>query len=1455
MDRLGFPNEHDVGTNQGEERLLALMKATSDVIYRMSPDWKTMTELYGRGFLADTEDSDPRWFEKYIHPDDQEFVLSAINDCIIAKKMFELEHRVFKADGSIGWTFSRAIPLFDEKGEIKEWFGAASDVTERKQAEEALIRRTEELESKEREYLEIIDSSSEGSYIHDINKGEIYFSSEWKNKLGISNLSPAQAAKTFLSLVHPDDLKGMQSVYEDACRRRLTKVRMEFRAKTSEGYIWILGQEKIIYNNEGRPVKYFGTHIDITGRKKMEEDISFQVHLLSVASEATAAIDCNHRIVYWNEAAEKLYGIKSEEALGQPAGIIAVEVPGTTYEDAYGYMIRDGCWHGEAVYRRRDGTSVWVEAHTKVLRNEKGELTGTVTSSKDVTERKQAELSLCEKTMQLNEANRQKDDILGSISDCFYALDGELRFTYANKAAEEVWGISRSELIGRKIEDVFPGLIDISMSKFRQVLEDKIPLYYEVFSKVIERWGIMSVYPTKEGVSVYFRDISEQKRAEQALAAERQRFFDVLETLPVMVCLISPDYHIPFVNKAFREKFGEVEGRCCFDYCCGYKEPCPFCESLLPLKTGRPHHWEFTSPDGNTMIDAHDLPFSDTDGSPLILEMDIDITERRRAEEALREATREAEKNALILGAVVKQMPAGVIITNGDGSEARNNDEMDRIWRRNMQDKENIHSHEYVAFHPDGTYYAYDEWPLSRSLLAGETVLGEEMNILRGDGTVGTVLVSSAPVRDGEGKTIAGVVVDADITKLRQAEEALREITDKEAFLLKLSDAIRQLEDPCEIQDAVARLVGEHMGVDRAGYGEVVREGGVEFFRIERDYHIAGMPDLCGINFPVAAYGHAVVDTIRNAQTLAVADIETDKRFAPEERDAYRAVSIRAVVNVPLVKEGRCVANFGVQQRNPREWTRGELMLLEETVARTWAAVERAKTEEALRISEQKYREIIKYAPAGIYELDFRNDRFISVNDVMCELTGYTREEFLNMSPSVLLDGEGKKLFKSRLDSWLGGKAPEPNADYRIITKDGREIYVSLNTSFTKDDYGRPLGATVIGHDVTERRKMEETLQRSEKKALELVKELEEADRNKNQFIGVLSHELRNPLAAISAGVQILDITKDMSQTAKAEEIIKRQTNHLCKLVDDLLELTRITQNKIKLKKENISLNAIVKGAVEDIRPEYKKKGLKLGTVIQTKPVLMNADPVRIMQIVGNLLMNALKFTQTGGAVYMTLKTEKNYAVLSVKDNGIGISPEVLPHLFMPFTQAENALDRSGGGLGLGLSIVKGIVDLHEGNVSAFSGGLGKGSTFTIRLPITTEDNTTMDKTTTCDNDRKSLKLLIIEDNRDFADLLSAMLNSAGYQVEISYGGFEGLEKARQFRPDIIFCDIGLPGMDGFEVAKAIKEDSDLKDAYLVALTGYAGAEDLKRAKESGFDRHMAKPVSLAALKRLLNEY
>jgi two-component system CheB/CheR fusion protein len=366
--------------------------------------------------------------------------------------------------------------------------------------------------------------------------------------------------------------------------------------------------------------------------------------------------------------------------------------------------------------------------------------------------------------------------------------------------------------------------------------------------------------------------------------------------------------------------------------------------------------------------------------------------------------------------------------------------------------------------------------------------------------------------------------------------------------------------------------------------------------------------------------------------------------------------------------------------------------------------------------------------------------------------------------------------------------------------------------------------------------------------------QLREADQRKNQFLAVLSHELRNPLAPIKNSLYILDrAAPGGDQARRAQAVIDRQTGQLARLVDDLLDVTRITRNKIQLQRQRLELNELVRRTVEDNRVSFEQNEVALEVELAPAPVYVNADWNRLAQVVGNLLHNAAKFTGRRGTTRVSVSTDAacRHAVVRVADTGIGMAPEMLAQLFQPFSQADETLDRSKGGLGLGLALVKGLVELHGGQVRAHSEGLGKGSEFVVELPL--EEARPAEAAPARPGVRRAgRRVLIIEDNVDAAESLSEVLAFGEHEVEIAYNGPEGLAKAREFHPEVVLCDIGLPGMNGYEVARAFRGDETLRGAHLIALSGYALPDDLQRAAEAGFERHLAKPPTLDKLEEAL---
>jgi signal transduction histidine kinase/DNA-binding response OmpR family regulator len=366
-----------------------------------------------------------------------------------------------------------------------------------------------------------------------------------------------------------------------------------------------------------------------------------------------------------------------------------------------------------------------------------------------------------------------------------------------------------------------------------------------------------------------------------------------------------------------------------------------------------------------------------------------------------------------------------------------------------------------------------------------------------------------------------------------------------------------------------------------------------------------------------------------------------------------------------------------------------------------------------------------------------------------------------------------------------------------------------------------------------------------------LYRNVQEADRHKNEFLSMLAHELRNPLAPIRNAVQVLRLCGgDPSKTSSVHDLIERQVQQLVRLVDDLLDLSRITRGKIRLQTEVVDVATVVASAVETSRPLLDARKHHFSVSLPAEPVHVLADPVRLAQVLANLLNNAAKYTEEGGRIWLIGEREGNEVVLRVRDTGVGIPAEMLSSVFDLFTQVDRSLDRSQGGLGIGLTLVHRLVEMHGGRVEAFSAGTNQGSEFVVRLPVLTGITpvpTTngapkpVTKTRCC-------RVLIVDDNTDGAESLAMVLRLAGHDVRISGDGPAGLEMARIFHPEVVLLDIGLPGMDGYEVARRLQDEGISPRPLLVALTGYGQEDDLRRSRDAGFDHHLVKPADPAVL-------
>jgi PAS domain S-box-containing protein len=368
---------------------------------------------------------------------------------------------------------------------------------------------------------------------------------------------------------------------------------------------------------------------------------------------------------------------------------------------------------------------------------------------------------------------------------------------------------------------------------------------------------------------------------------------------------------------------------------------------------------------------------------------------------------------------------------------------------------------------------------------------------------------------------------------------------------------------------------------------------------------------------------------------------------------------------------------------------------------------------------------------------------------------------------------------------------------------------------------------------------------------------LAEANRDKEEFMALLSHELRSPLAPIVNALNILRQMKtDNPIIENAGNIIHRQVGQMVRLVDDLLDISRITKGKLQLQKEKVELRVVANRAAETARPLMEARKHEFSVALPTQPVWVEADPARMEQIVVNLLNNAAKYTDAGGLIRMTVSQEGEDAAIRVRDNGVGIAPELLPKVFDLFTQIDGSLSRSYGGLGIGLALARNLVEMQDGRLLAQSGGLGRGSEFTVKLPVVAGASGQEAKTVLKPRApaKRSLRILLVEDNVDSADSLSMLLRLYGHDVEVARTGPTALEMAADFRPDVVLLDVGLPGMDGYEVARRLQLEPEFKDVTICALTGYTPSNsDRQRGQESGFDHYFVKPVSVERLNELFD--
>jgi two-component system CheB/CheR fusion protein len=519
-------------------------------------------------------------------------------------------------------------------------------------------------------------------------------------------------------------------------------------------------------------------------------------------------------------------------------------------------------------------------------------------------------------------------------------------------------------------------------------------------------------------------------------------------------------------------------------------------------------------------------------------------------------------------------------------------------------------------------------------------------------------------------------------------------------------------------------------------------------------------------------------------------------------------------------------------------------LLLAAAICERDAALARAAAEyERLHASEERLRLALNAGQMGVWDWDVLTGQVTwsqgleTVTGLAPATFGGTLEGFL-----AFVHPEDRARVDDAMARALSGAA-EYDIELRNLDTRGNVHWIVAKGTVVRDGAGTPLRMIGVAIEVTDRRHLEDQLR-------ERAVQLADADRRKDEFLAMLAHELRNPLAPLSNALHLLRLGG--VERDRFLEMADRQVRLLARLVDDLLDVSRITQGKIALRKEPVLVEDVIAQAVESARVEIDSRAQSLTVSLPPRPLQIEADPARLAQVFANLLSNAAKYTPPGGSVWLTAESVGAEIVVRVRDTGVGLTPELVPQIFDLFVQADVSLERARGGLGIGLTIVRRLVEMHGGRVEAHSAGPGLGSEFMVHLPCSPATVSEREpRTATASMPARRLKVLIVEDNRDAAETLASILKLWGHTVETAFEGTGALEVAERFEPDVIVSDLGLPGMDGFDLARQLRRQPAFGRVVLVAMSGYGREEDKRRALEAGFDHHLVKPPDLTVLSEL----
>jgi PAS domain S-box-containing protein len=1475
-------------------------------------------------------------------------------------KAWSGEFPVRRRDGSVFPAFVTDAPIVGEDGRLEAVVGVSADLTDRKRAEAA--RR--ESEGRLRTLTDNLPDGAIYQMVQDSGgRSRFTFVSGGVERLfGVKPEAAIADPAVLDHTIHERD-RGRVQAAEAESLRTLKRFDCEFRHTMPDGEIrWVHARSAPRRLPDG--VVWEGVLLDITDRKRAESE----------AAAATAKFEA----VF--EQSPFYAGITTPDGTLTDISRSALEQCGYRREDVIGRPFWEtGWWHGSAEVREKvragaaaaaegrpyaeelpyylaDGEERLTYFRLSPVRDASGRVAFLLPTGLDITDRKRTEAAL-------RESEQRSRTILESVTDAFYAVDREWRFTYLNHEAERLLGRTRGDLVGKQIWEEFAPAVETAFyDAYHRAMAGTETVRFEVLYPPHDKWYEVHAYPSPDGIAVYFRDITERRQVDQALRESEARLRRVVESNAVGLIVADFSGRLIEANDAFLATVGYTHD----DLASGRLN---FLELTPPeyrsldeaamsemLRSGRHESFEkeYVRKDQTRVPVLVGTAYlgKDGEGNDLGVGFIVDLSRQKSAEQALRASERRLQR-------LFEANVVGVGVSDGAGNWVEANDELLRMLG---YDRTELQAGEvrWKDMTPD-RYLPLDEQAIAEAVERGACTPYEK-EYIRKDGSLLPVLLGYATL-DEPDRFVCFVL---DLTRMRKVSDALKQSEER----------FRGLMDQAPFSVQILSPDGRTVRVNRA-WEEL---WGLTLDQLA-DYNVLEDPQL---------EAKGVARGLRKAfggEPATLPEIAYDPNQSLPGRTSHEEpVRWISAVAYPIKDAAGTVR---------------EVALVHEDITA------RRKAEAGLRESEERFRAIVQHSVAGVGEADL-SGRFTFVNDRYCEILGRSREELLaGLQMQDVTHPEDLPRNLSLLERLVEDGTPF-QLEKRYVQPDGRVVWVGNSVSGVRDAAGRVKSIVAVSVDVTDRKRAEvdtrfladasaaladlsdpastltkvagmavphfadwcaidlledgalrrvavahvdpakaalahelhrlmpqdlnigwgvarvlntgdselvpevtddllkasvrdpalfelarelgmrsyvgvplttrgrvhgtltfaagdfgrayddrdlalaEDLARRAAVALEnarLYSEVRDAARRKDEFLAMLAHELRNPLAPIRSG---LDLLKLSDAEPEVVEVMSDQVGHVVRLVDDLLDVSRILRGKVELKKVTTDLAAVLRRAVEAVRPRTEEHAQQLTAVLPDWPLRIDADPVRLTQVVTNLLNNASKYTDDGGNIRLEASHEGGDVVIRVRDSGIGIDPKLLPRIFELFTQADQALDRSQGGLGIGLTVVKSLVEMHGGSVTASSEGHGRGSEFVIRLPAAEPAELSASNGPAA-APAGPLRILVVDDNAPAAKLLGRLLERlGGHEIRIAHDGEAALVEAEAFRPDLVLLDIGLPRMDGFEVARRLRERPGFSDVLLVALTGYGTAEDRRRSLEAGFDEHLVKPPGVEMLRTVL---